>query len=142
MLYREGKTRVVQNDGELQDMLAQGWSKAPAAAPSVELNLGGELSAEMRAEAAAIDAQLRQPSVADLLRKIETLEARLAFAPKSELIEEQKRSKRSADAASAARARWEKRKQAGAGTNDYRLFVKRISRTHQINPSYPLPLKI
>jgi hypothetical protein len=60
MLYRDGKTAVVQNDGELLDMLSHGWSKTPPAAESVELHLGGELSAEMRAEAAAIDAQLRQ----------------------------------------------------------------------------------
>jgi len=63
-------------------------------------------------EAQAINAQLRQPSVADLLRKIETLEARLESAPECDPVEEQKRSKRSADAANVAHARWEKREQA------------------------------
>ena len=76
------------------------------------MNLRGELSAETRAEASAIDARLRQTSVADLLRKIEALEARLESAPGSDPAEEQKRSRRSADAANAARARWEKREQA------------------------------
>ena len=66
------------------------------------MNLRGELSAETRAEASAIDARLRQTSVADLLRKIEALEARLESTPGSDPAEEQKRSKRSADAANAA----------------------------------------
>jgi hypothetical protein len=42
---------------------------------------------------------------------MEALEARLESAP-GELTEEQKRSKRSADASNAARARWDKREQA------------------------------
>jgi hypothetical protein len=53
LLYRQGKTAVVQNDDQLQDMLAHGWSKTPP--DNMEVNLGGELSPEMRAEAAAID---------------------------------------------------------------------------------------
>jgi hypothetical protein len=55
VLYRAGKTAVVQNDDQLKDMLAHGWSKTPT--QEMEVNLGGELSAEMRAEAAAIDAR-------------------------------------------------------------------------------------
>jgi hypothetical protein len=90
-------------------MLSHGWSKTPT--QEMEVNLGGELSAEMRAEAAAIDARLHEPSREDLLRKMEALEARLESALGSELAEEQERSKRSADAANAARARWEKREQ-------------------------------
>jgi hypothetical protein len=58
---------------------------------------GRRIERRNAAEAAAIDAQLRQPSVQDLLRKIETLEARLASAPESDPAEEQKRSKRAAD---------------------------------------------
>jgi hypothetical protein len=57
---------------------------------------------------------LREPSREDLLRKIEALEARLGA---DELTEEQKRSKRSADAANAAHARWDKQKQAPASSD-------------------------
>lgn len=78
MLYREGKTVVVQNNDELRTMLAHGRSKDPPAA--MEVNLGDELSPAMLAEAQAIDARLREPPREDLLRKVEALEARLTSA--------------------------------------------------------------
>jgi hypothetical protein len=92
--------------------------QTPPSAESIKVNLGGELSPALRAEAAAIDAQLRQPSRTDLEREIEKLRAEnadlknAAETSNSELTEEQKRSKRSADAANAARVRWDKREQA------------------------------
>jgi hypothetical protein len=88
----------------------------------MEVNLGGELTPQMKAEAAAIDARLREPSSTDLEQEIEKLRTEnadlksAAETRNSELTEEQKRSKRSTDAANAAHARWEKQKQAPASS--------------------------
>jgi hypothetical protein len=121
MLYRDTETAIVRNQMELEQSLASGWSKTPAA--SMEVNLGGELSPAMRAEAQAIDARLRAPSREDLLQQeIELLRAEnealktAAETSHDDPAEEEKRRKRSADAANAARARWEKRKQAPAAS--------------------------
>jgi hypothetical protein len=93
----------------LANLLDAGWKKEPPVA--IEVDIAPELDAASRAEAAVIDARLREPSREDLMRKIEALEARLESALGSDPTEEQKRSKRSADAANAARARWDKREQ-------------------------------
>ena len=74
------------------------------------VNHGSELTPQMKAEAQAIDAQLCQPSVPDLMREIEALKAPLESTPESDPAEEQKRSKRAAD------ARWDKREQAQASS--------------------------
>jgi hypothetical protein len=117
LTVRGGKIALARNNDELEDMLSRGWSKTPPAPGSVELNLGGELSPQTRAEAALIDARLRELSGKDLLRKIEALEARLEATLGTEPAEEQKRNKRSADAVNAARERWEKRKEAPASSS-------------------------
>ena len=75
LLYRDGKTMAATTKAALEEMLKSGWSMDPP--PTMEVNLGGELTAEMKAEAAAIDAQLHQPSVKDLMAEIEALKARL-----------------------------------------------------------------
>ena len=109
------------------------------------MNQGGELTPQMRADSAAIDAQLRQPSREDLLRKIEALEARLEAGQGEELTdvgqltEEQKHSKRSADAATAARARWDKREQAPASLMKDPDLPQAIESARAIQPTPPTP---
>jgi hypothetical protein len=57
---RGGKIALARNNDELEDMLSRIGAKRLRQPGSVELNLGGELSPQIRAEAAAIDAQLRE----------------------------------------------------------------------------------
>ena len=71
-----------------------------------------------------------------MLRKIEALEARLESG---ELTEEQKRSKRSADAANAARARWDEREQAPDSLMKDPDPAQAIESTEATQPASPRP---
>jgi len=75
MLYRGTQTSIVHDDDECELMLSQNWSKTPSQAGTVNLNLGGDLTPAMRAEAQAIDARLREPSRNDMEREMEKLRA-------------------------------------------------------------------
>jgi hypothetical protein len=120
MLYRDGRTFIVKDQRELEEQCGLGWSKTPPA--TMEVNLGGELPAAIMVEVAAIDAEARKPSHQDLIEEVEKLRAENAALTKAaetshdDPTEEEKRRKRSADAANAARARWEKRKPAPASS--------------------------
>jgi hypothetical protein len=105
LVYRAGDMAVVKDKNQLSNMLSHGYSITPSA--NMEVSIEPELDSQSAAEAQAIDARLRQPSVADLLQKIAALEARLETAP--EPTEKQQRSQR---ASRAAKKRWAKRKPA------------------------------
>src|SRR5215472_18103758 len=60
MLYRGAQTAIVQDDVELEIMLAENWSKDPPPPGTLELNLGGELTPAMRAEAKGLDKIARE----------------------------------------------------------------------------------
>jgi hypothetical protein len=76
LVYRDGKTQLVEDPVDLQRLLADGWSIKPP--KHMEQKLGGELSPQDMAEVQRIDAKLHEAdAVTELKHEVEELRQQL-----------------------------------------------------------------